>query len=174
MNVATKHVRREVVLEGKQCDRWEVVEHYDGQDDENHLEGSLLHGMHLVSARPRLPQHPENRNVAEHHEGERHEDHRRKDFLKVDNVAHTFSSGVGQNDQPDYDGQDCSVLTVLELGEGDGVDHGHIAVQADAGKEERRGVFDAVEEAQDVPGAAGGEEDYVGQLKWRDETEEYV
>lgn len=66
------------------------------------------------------------------------------------------------------------MVTVLELGEGDGVDHGHVAVQADAGKEERRVVFDAVEEAQDVPGAGGGEEDYVGQLKWRDETEECV
>lgn len=98
VNVAKKHVRREVGLEGKQCDRWEVVEHYDGQDDENHLEGSLLHGMHLISARPRLPQHPENRNVAEHHEGERCENHHRKGLIKVFNVANTFSSGVGQND----------------------------------------------------------------------------
>lgn len=174
MNVATKHVRREVVLEGEQGDRWEVVEHYDGQDDEDHLEGSLLHRMHLVSAGPRLPQRPQNCNVAEHHEDECCKDHRREDLLEVDNVAHAFSSGVGQSDQPDHEGQDRSVSAVLELGEGNGVDHSHVAVQADAGEQERRGVFNAVEEAQDVPGAAGGEEDYVGQLEGRDETEEYV
>lgn len=174
VNVAAKHVRREVVLEGEQCDWREVVEHYDGQDDEDHLEGSLLHRMHLVPAGPGLPQRPQYRDVAEHHEGECCEDHRREDLLEVDNVAYAFGGSVGQSDQPDYEGQDRSVLTVLELGEGDGVDHGHVAVQADAGEEERRGVFDPVEEAQDVPGAAGGEEDYVGQLKGRDETEEHV
>lgn len=66
------------------------------------------------------------------------------------------------------------MLAVLELGEGDGMDHGHVAVQADAGEEERRGVFHAVEEAQDVPGAAVGEEDNVCQLKRGDEAEEHV
>lgn len=147
VNVAVEYVRREVVLEGEQCDRREIVEHYDGQDDEDHLEGPLLHGMHLIPARPRLPQCPQYHDVAEHHEGERCEDHRSEDFLKVDNVAYAFGSSIGQRDQPDYKSQDCSVLTVLQLGEGDGVDHRHVAVQADAGEEERRGVFNAVEEA---------------------------
>lgn len=50
VNVAAKHVGREVLLEGEQRDRREVVEDYDGQDDEDHLEGSLLHRVHLVSA----------------------------------------------------------------------------------------------------------------------------
>lgn len=174
MNIATKHIRREVVLEGEQCDRREVIEHYDGQDDEDHFEGSLLHGVHLVSAGPRLPQRPEDHNVAEDHEGERCQDHRREDLLEVDNVAHAFSGSIGQGDKPDHYGQDRPVLAVLQLGEGDGVDHGHVPVQADAGEEERRGVLDAIEEAQDVPGAAGGEEDDVGQLQWWDETEENV
>lgn len=133
VNIATKHVGREVVLEREQCHGREVVEHDDGQDDEDHLEGPLLHGVLLVSAGPRLPQHPENSDVAEDHEGERRQDHRREDLLKVGNVAHAFSGGVGQSDQPDRHGQDCSVLAVLELGEGDGVDHGHVPVQADAG-----------------------------------------
>ena len=174
MNVAHKHLGGEVVLEREERDWREVVEHYDGEDDEDHLEGPLLHRMHLVSAGSGLPQHPQDGDVAVHHEDERGEDHPREDLLEVDNVAHTFSGGVGQGDQPDDEGQDRPVLPVLELGEGDGVHHRHVAVQADAGEEERRGVLHAVEEPQDVPGAAGGEEDYVGQLERRDETEENV
>lgn len=174
VNVAKKHVRREVVLEGEQCHRWEVVEHYDGQDNEDHFEGSLLHRVHLVFTGPRLPQRPKNHNVAKDHEGECCEDHRREDLLKVGNVACTFSSSVGQNDHPDPHGQDCSVLAVLQLGEGDGVDYSYITVQADAGKEEWREVFSAIEEIQHVPGTAVVDEDDVGQLQWRDETEEYV
>lgn len=174
MNVAHKHVGGEVVLEREERDWREVVEHYDGEDDEDHLEGPLLHRMHLVPAGPGLPQHPQDGDVAVHHEDERSEDHPREDLLEVDDVAHAFSGGVGQSDKPDDEGQDRSVLPVLELGEGDGVDHGHVAVQADAGEEERRGVFHAVEEPQDVPGAAGVEEDYVSQLERRDETEENV
>lgn len=66
------------------------------------------------------------------------------------------------------------MAAVLELCEGDWVEHGHVAVQADAGQEERRGVLDAVEEAQHVPGAAGGQVDDVGQLQRGDEAEEGV
>ena len=174
VDVAAEHVGREVGLEGEQRHRWEVVEHYDGLDDEDHFEGPLLHRVHHVSAGPRLPQHPENGNVAVDHEGERGEDHRREDLLEVVDVAHALGGRVGQGDQPDQHGQDRSVLAVLERGEGDGVDHSHVAVQADAGEEERRGVLHAVEEPQDVPGAAGGEEDYVGQLQRRGEAEEHI
>lgn len=174
VNVAAKHVGREVLLEGEERHRREVVEDDDGQDDEHHLEGSLLQRVHLVSPGPRLFQRPQYGNVAEHHEGERRQDHGREDLLEVEDVAHAFSSSVGQRDQPDHEGEDGSVLAVLELSEGDGMDHGHVAVQADAGEEERRGVFNAVEEAQDVPGAAGGEEDDVCQLQRRDEAEERV
>lgn len=174
VNVAAKHVWREVLLEGKQRHRREVVEDDDGQDDEHHLEGSLLQRVHLVSAGPGLSQRPQYGDVAEHHEGKRRQDHRREDLLEVGDVAHAFSSSVGERDQPDCEGEEGSVLAVLELGEGDGMDHGHVAVQADAGEEERRGVFNAVEEAQDVPGAAGGEEDDVCQLQRGDEAEEHV
>lgn len=175
VNITAKHIRRKVLLEGEQGHRWEIVKDYDGQDDEDHFEGSLLHRVHLISTGPGLPQRPENGNVAEDHEGKRCEDHRREDLLKVDDLVYTFGSSVGQSDQPHHHGQHCSVLTVLELSEGDGVDHSHVPVQADAGEEERRGVFHAVEEAKDVPGAGGGgEEDNVGQLQRRDEAEEHV
>lgn len=63
---------------------------------------------------------------------------------------------------------------VLQVGEDDGMTHGHVAVHADACQEERRHVLDAVEEAQYVPGAAGGQVQQVGQLQWRDEAEEGI
>lgn len=137
VNVAAKHVGREVLLEGEQRHRREVVEDDDGQDDEHHLEGSLLQWVHLVSAGSRLSQRPQYGNVAEHHKGERRQYHHREDLLEVEDVAHAFSSSVGKRDQPDYKGENGSVRAVLELGEGDGMDHGHVAVQADAGEEER-------------------------------------
>lgn len=174
MDVAAKHVGGEVLLEGEERHRWEVVEDDDGQDDEDHLEGPLLHRVHLVSAGSGLPQCPQYHDVAEDHEGERRQDHRSEHLLEVDDIAHAFSGGVGECDQPDDEGQNGSVLAVLELGEGDGVDHGDVAVQADAGEEEGRGIFHAVEEAQDVPGAAGGKKDDVCQLKRGDEAEEHV
>lgn len=174
MNVAEEHVRRELVLEWKQCNRREVVEHDYGQDDEDRPKGLLLHRMHGVLAVPRPPQGPENGHVAEHHESERREDHRREDLVKVHDVAHAFQGGVHQNDEPDKEGQDCPVVVVLECREGDGVDHSHVAVQADAGQKERRAVFDAVDEAQDVPGGVSGEEDEVDQLQGRDETKQHV
>lgn len=174
MDVASKHIWREVVLEREQSHRREVVEHDDGEDDEDHLERSLLHGVHLVPTGPGLPEHPEDRNVAEDHEDERCKDHPCEDFLKVHNVAHTFGRSVGQSDQPDDQSQDCSMLAVFEFGEGDGVNHSHVTIQADAGEEKRRGVLDAVEEAQDVPDDAVVEEDDVGQLEGWDQAEEDV
>lgn len=51
---------------------------------------------------------------------------------------------------------------------------GHISVQTDTGQEKRRRVFDTVEEAQDVPGAAVGQIDDVCELQRRNETEESV
>lgn len=174
MNIAAKHIGREVFLEGEQCNGREVVEDDDGQDYQDHLEGSLLHWMHHIPARPGMLQCPENRYVTKHHESKCCEDHHCEDFVKVHNVAYAFSRGVGQNNKPNQNSQHRSVLTVLELGEDDGVDHGHVSVQANAAQKEWREVFYAVEEAQDVPGAGGGEEDDVGQFQGRNETEEHV
>lgn len=177
VNIAEKHIRREAILEGEQCNGGEIVEHYDGQDDEDQLEGSLLHRVHLVSARPRLLQDQENRNVAVDHEGENSEDDSYEDPVEVNSnsVSYcTLSSRVCQNHQPDHRDQGCSVFAVFDFGEGDGVDHSYISVKADAGQEEWWGVFHAVEEAQNIPGAARVEEEDVGQLQRKDETEEYV
>lgn len=174
VDVAAEDVGREVILEGEEGHRWEIIEHDDAEDDQDHLECSLLHRVHLVPAGPWLPQHPQDGDVAEHHEGERRQDHSREDLLKVDDVAHALCGGVAQRNQPHAEGQHGPVPAVLELGEGERVHNSHIAVEADAGQEERRGVLDAVEEAQHIPGAAGSEEDDVGQLQRRDEAEEHV
>lgn len=132
VNVAEKHVRREVVLEREQGNRREVVKHNDGQDDEDRPKGFLLHRMHGVSARHGLSQGPEDGYVAEHHESKHCEDHHCEDLLEVEDVAHTFSRGVNQNEEPDQKCQDCSVFEVFKISESEGVDHSHVAVQADA------------------------------------------
>lgn len=113
------------------------MEHYDGQDDEHHFEGSLLHGVHLVSARPRLPQGPQDGDVAEDHEGKRSEDHAHVDLGGAGNDFCARSNGIAQNDDPDHAGQDRSVLAVLQPGEGDWMMYSYIAVQADAGQDQR-------------------------------------
>lgn len=63
---------------------------------------------------------------------------------------------------------------ILQVGEDDGMAHGHVAVHTDACQEEWRRVLDTVEEQQHVPGATGGQEQHVGQLQRRDEAEESV
>ncbi|MCJ8748507.1 hypothetical protein PDJAM_G00165550, partial [Pangasius djambal] len=63
---------------------------------------------------------------------------------------------------------------VLQVGEDDGMAHSHVAVHADARQEERRRVLDAVEEAQHIPGAAGGQVQQVDQLQRWDQAEEGV
>lgn len=130
--------------------------------------------MHLISARPRPPQRTENGYVAKHHENKSCEDHHGKNLVKLHNVAHAFSRSIGQDDKPNQNSQCCSVLPVLELGEGDGVDHSHVPVQADARQKERREVFYAIEEAQDVPDAAAVDEDDASQLQGRDKTEQHI
>ncbi len=130
--------------------------------------------MSLVSSRSRPPQSPENRDVTEEHECERYQDHDGENPVEVGNVSHTLGCGVNQSEEPDAGDADGAMPLVLELDEGDGMQHGHISVQTDAGQKERRRVFDAVEEAQDVPGAAGAQVDYVGQLQRRNEAEERV
>ena len=62
------------------------------------------------------------------------------------------------------------VAALLELCEGDRVEHGHVAIQTDAGEE----VLDAVEVAQHVSGAAGGPVEDVGNLQSGGEAEEGV
>lgn len=87
VNVAAKHPRREVHLEGEQCNCWEVIENNDSQDDEDHLEGFLFHWMHLISVGPRLLQSPHDCDVTHHHEGKNYQDHCSEDFVKVGDVS---------------------------------------------------------------------------------------
>ena len=115
-NVALVHVRGEVALERQQRHERKVVADYDGQDDDDHLEGSLLDGVHLVASRPGLTQRPQDGDVAKHHESEHGEQHGRVDEgLEVHNGPHALGGGVGQCDDPHRSDQDGPVLAVLKL-----------------------------------------------------------
>lgn len=58
VDVALEYIWGEVLLEGEQSHGREVVKNNDCQYDEDHFKGSLLDRVHLVTARPRLPQGP--------------------------------------------------------------------------------------------------------------------
>lgn len=145
VDITAEDIRREILSKGKESHRREVVKHNDGQDDEDHLEGLLLDRVSLVSTWSRPSQSPENGDVTEEHERKRHQDHDGEHLVEVGDVSHTLGCGVDQSDEPDAAGADGAMPLVLELGEGDGMQHGHISVQTDAGQKERRRVFDAVE-----------------------------
>lgn len=102
VNVALEHPRREVPLEGEKSNCWQVVEQNDGEDDEDHLEGSLLHWMHLISVGPGLLQSPHDCDVAHHHEGKNDQDHYGEDFVKVGDVSQAFNGSVRQDDDPHH------------------------------------------------------------------------
>ena len=121
-----------------------------------------------------MSQGPEDGDIAEDHEDEGSQDHDGEGLFEVWDVPHTLGGGVRQCDEPHHGGTDRPVLPVLELGEGDGVAHGHVAVHADAGEKEGRGVLHSVEEAQDVPGGVRRQIHEIGELQRRDKAKESV
>lgn len=130
--------------------------------------------MHVVPAWAGLAQSPQDGDVAEEHECKCGQDHDREHFVEVRDVSQALQYGVHQRDEPHDGGADRTMAPVLQVREDDRMAHGHVAVQTDACQEERWWVLDAVEEAQDVPGAAGGQVYQVGQLQRWDEAEEGV
>lgn len=54
--------------------------------------------MHLVAARPKLPQGPQDGDVTEYHEGKCRQDLECED-LKVYDVAHTLGGNIGQREE---------------------------------------------------------------------------
>ncbi len=174
VDITAEDIRREILSKGKESNRREVVKHNDGQDDEDHLEGLLLGWVSLVSTWSLLSQSPENGDVTEEHERKRHQDHDEEHLLEVRDVSYTLGCSVDQSDKPEAASADGTMPLVFDFGESDGMPDSHISVQTDTGQEERRQAFDAIEEAQDIPGAAGGQVDDVGQLQWRTEAEERV
>lgn len=138
VDITAEDIGREIFLKGKESHRRKVVKHNDGQDDEDHFEGFLLDWMSLISTWSRLSQSPENGDVTEQHKRECCQDHDSEHLLKVRDVSHTLHCGVDQSDEPDDAGADGAMPLVFEIGEGDGMEDGHISVHTDAGQEERR------------------------------------
>ena len=112
-----------------------------------------------------MAESPEDGDVAEDHEGEGGQDHDDEDLFKVGHSVHAPGHGVGQRESPHDESTGLAVPAVLQLRKDDGVAHGHVAVQADAGEEEQRAVLDAVNETQGGPDVASGQVHEVDQLQ---------
>ena len=90
----------EIGYEGQQGHGRQVVEHDDAQDDQHHLEGFLLHGVHLLLACHRAPQCPDDGDVAEQHDDERGEDEATENLDGAHHVHHALGDAVAQNQAP--------------------------------------------------------------------------
>lgn len=130
--------------------------------------------MHVVSARTGLAQCQQDGDVAEKHEHKGGQDHDREHFIEIGDVAQALQHCIHERDEPHDAGAHGTMASVFQVREDDGMAHGHVAIHADARQEKRWRILDAVEEAQHVPGAVGGQVQQVGQFQRWNEAEERV
>lgn len=88
--------------------------------------------MHVVPAWTGFAQRPQNGDVAEEHEGKSGQDHDREHFLEAGDGADALQYSVDQSDEPHDAGAHGTMAPVLQVGEDDGVAHGHVAIHANA------------------------------------------
>lgn len=95
LHIAAKHLRGIVVLKREQCYRWQVVKHNDTEERQHHLEGLLLHGVHLVfPCTAGLLQGPQDAHIAQHHPTKCYQDLNGEYLLEVGKASHSFGCRV--------------------------------------------------------------------------------
>ena len=109
--------------------------------------------MHLIlSCTAGSFQSPQDARVTQNHPGKRCQDLTREHLLKVWEASHSLSSRIGKGEAEHQDREAQPVLDVLELPKLNRQEHGHKAIQADAGqKQGAAGVFHAVGELEGGP-----------------------
>lgn len=129
--------------EGDEGHGGQVVHDDDGQDGQHHLEGLLLHRVHDLLPGHGATQHPHHGDVAEDHESEAEEDEAAEELVDAHYPQQALGQGVGDDHAPRQQGDADADLVVTDAGEEDGVDHGHVAIQADAhlGRERETGAM---------------------------------
>ena len=173
-DVAAERHEGVVSHEGHRCHGGQVVAHDDAHHDQHHLEGSLLHRVHGLLARHGLAQHPDDGQVAEDHEGKGEEDEPAEDLGGAPHAQEGLGERVGQDEPPHQRRHGRPDAVVTDAREEDGVHHGNIAVQADAGEEEWCRVLDSVVEELEVPDLLVVQDQAVDKVDGRHEAEEGV
>ena len=130
-DLAAEHNERVVRHEGHESHRRQVVGHDDGQDDQHHLEGLLLHRVHLLLSHHGTPEDPDDGDVAEDHYRKGKEDDTAEDLVDAHNSQDALGEAVSQDEAPDHHGNANPDLIVSNTSEEHWVDHCHVAVQAD-------------------------------------------
>lgn len=87
--------------EGHECHRRQVVGYDDGQDDEDHLKGLLLHWVHLLFSQHRAPENPDDGDVAEDHDGKGKQDDAAEDLVDTQGPQEGLADAIGQDNTPD-------------------------------------------------------------------------
>lgn len=136
-DLAAEHDERVVRHEGHESHGRQVVGHDDGQDDQHHLEGLLLHRVHLLLPRHRAPEDPDDGDVAEDHDREGEEDDAAEDLVDAHDSQGALGEAVSQDEAPDHHGNANPDLIVSNTGEENRVDHCYVAVQADTHLEQQ-------------------------------------
>lgn len=91
-DLAAERHERVVRHKGHESHRRQVVDHDDDQDDQHHLEGLLLHRVHLLLSRHRTSKDPDDGDVAEDHDCKGEEDDTAEDLVD----AHDSQGALGE------------------------------------------------------------------------------
>lgn len=130
-DLAAKLHKRVVRHKGHEGHGRQVVGHDDGQDDQHHPKGLLLNWVHLLLSRHTAAENPDDRDVAEDHDGEGEEDDAAEDLVDAHDSQGALGEAIGQDETPDHHRNANADLVVTDTLEQYWVDHSHVAVQAD-------------------------------------------
>lgn len=106
----------------------QVVSHDDGQDDQHHLEGLLLHRVHLLFSHHRTSKDPDDGDVAEDHDCKGKEDDDAEDVVDAHDSQDALGEAVSQDEAPDHHRKANADLIVSNTSEQHWVNHSYVAV----------------------------------------------
>lgn len=129
----TEVVNKRVVRhKGHERHRWQVVHHNDAEVDQHYLEGFLFHRVHHLFSCHGAPQHPDDGNVAVHHDCESKKDDSTEDVGHAQGSQNGLGERVSQDEAPGQHGHADAGHAVSVSGENHRVNDGHVTVHTDA------------------------------------------
>lgn len=128
-DLTLKRHSRVVWRKGHERHGWQVVDHDDGQVNQHHLEGPLLHRVHHLFSRHRVAKGPDDGDVTKDHQCKRKKDDATEDAIDRHASQDALHQGVSQYEAPHHHRNPDSDFVVTDASEEHGLDHSHVAVQ---------------------------------------------